>query len=168
MNPTETDLNLLDVGSDVDIEALMERIRQHVSWNPSAGASIANSSSALTDNPLGNALVSQAAFNRAIVETLGRICVELQRQVARQDAQAAELQAHHAHLRETLQQLQHNLARVSDNEALLHREFINHVEMEFQQVTAQLAIMDDLFDMVRQETRTQPAPRFGATNAERK
>ena len=168
MNPIETDLNVLDVGHEVDIDTLMARIRQHVHADGTHNATLGKSIAGLNDNALGEALVSQAEFNRAVVETLTRILADLQHQVVRQDEQTAELIAQHALLRELVLELQHDIVQASNNATLLHREFINHIESESQRVTEQLALMEQLYGAVHQETRAQRRPWFGASIAVRK
>jgi 2-polyprenyl-3-methyl-5-hydroxy-6-metoxy-1,4-benzoquinol methylase len=162
MNQIETDLKLLDVGSDVDVETLMARIRQHVNGNENTAVALSNASARSNDNALGESLASQAEFNRALVETLTRFSLELQQHVASLNARQAELQTEQAHLSEQLLELRHDFVQFSDEEPLRRREIISHFENESRRFAEKLAGMEQQSSTARQVMEAQLAPWFGA------
>lgn len=162
MNELITELNLLDADSHLDIETLMARIRGYINANGTDGAAPSNASERSNHNALGDALTSQAEFNRALVESLTQFSLELQQQVTRLDAHHTELQNQQTDLAKQLAELRNNFAQISDQEPSRRREILNHFESESRRFAEKLASMEQESVTARQVMQAQFAPWFGA------
>src|SRR5438128_2781221 len=162
MNQIETELALSDAGSDVEIETLMTRIREHINANENTGVAVVNAGGRSGDSILGEALASQAAFNRALAETLARLCRELEQQVARLDAQHAEIKIQHTLLGEQLLNLRSDFVELTQEEPLRRREILERLESDSVRFAEQLAGIKLDSDRTRQQTQAQITAWFGA------
>lgn len=162
MNQLVADLNLLDADSHPDIETLMARIRGHINGNENIGVAPLNSSQRSNHNALGEALASQAEFNRALVETLSHFSFELQQQVTRLDAQQAELQSQHTNLAEKLAELRNDFVHFADKEPLRRRDILHHFDSEFRWFVEKISEMEQASVSARQAMQAELAPWFGA------
>ena len=161
MNQIETELALSDVDSDVEIETLMTRIREHTNGNENTVVAVVNAGGHSGNSILGEALASQAAFNRALSETMVRLCRELEEQGSRLDAQHAEIKIQHTLLGEQLLNLRSEFVEFTQEERLHRRDMLERLERESVRFAERLTASNSI-PSARRRTQAQITSWFGA------